>query len=204
MIPHSVTSTRGPTKRKSSTRDLCVRLIAGRIDCNSLCAQTEAPFHMNRRSLLFAMLVALSTVSGCSDSSKNDAGSIGKSIGKNVTEFAQGVGTGVDAQLQIKIELSEKLTQGGLSATVAKQQAPLNDPQKAISVYVISAQELNTTLIAKAYNAEGLEIGRAIANVSFNSNDAQYVNFAFPSEMDRQLVAVYKIDVRAATPEVEE
>ena len=159
---------------------------------------------MNRRSLLFAMLVALSTVSGCSDSSKNDAGSIGKSIGKNVTEFAQGVGTGVDAQLQIKIELSEKLTQGGLSATVAKQQAPLNDPQKAISVYVISAQELNTTLIAKAYNAEGLEIGRAIANVSFNSNDAQYVNFAFPSEMDRQLVAVYKIDVRAATPEVEE
>ncbi len=161
----------------------------------------KAPILMNRLAILFPMLVALGTAIGCSDSSGTDAGSIGKSIGKNVTEFAQGVGTGVDGELQIKIELSETLTQSGLSATVAKQQSPLNDPQKAISVYFIATKELNATLIAKAYSTEDLEIGRATADVSFHSDDAQYISFAFPSEMDRQLVAIYRIDVRATTPD---
>ena len=41
---------------------------------------------------------------GCSDTKQSGAESLGESIGKNVTEFAQGIGTGVDAQMKIKIE----------------------------------------------------------------------------------------------------
>ncbi len=138
---------------------------------------------------------------GCADSEKNGAGTIGESIGRNVTEFAQGVGTGVDAELQIKVELSEALTASGLTATVAKQQTPLNAPDKAISVYFIASKALNATLIAKAYNAENQEIGRATAEVEFGADDAQYISFEFPSEMDRQLEVVYKVDLRTSQPE---
>jgi len=134
---------------------------------------------------------------GCSDSDSNDAGSIGQSVGKNVTEFAQGVGTGVDTKMQIDIELSPTLTDAGVSYTVAKQQASLNDPQKAISVYLISSKPFNGTLLAKAYNADTQEIGRATTDVQFSADDAQYVAFTFPPEMDRQTVTLYKVDIRS-------
>ncbi|MEZ6130361.1 MAG: hypothetical protein R3C59_16885 [Planctomycetaceae bacterium] len=141
-------------------------------------------------------LVAAITSVGCSDSGSTDAGSIGESIGKNVTEFAQGVGTGVDTQMQITIELSQSLADAGVTHTVAKQQASLDNPEKAISVYLISTEPLKATLIAKAYNGDKQEIGRALADVQFSADDAQYVSFTFPGEMDRQTVTLYKIDLR--------
>lgn len=56
--------------------------------------------------------------------------------------------------MQVAIELSPELTEAGLSHTIAKQKSSLDDPRKAISVYLLSAQAFNCTLIAKAFNAE--------------------------------------------------
>ncbi|MFK7817722.1 MAG: hypothetical protein AB8G99_03305 [Planctomycetaceae bacterium] len=134
------------------------------------------------------------TLIGCS--AENDAGSIGESLGKNVTEFAQGVGSGVDTQLEVKIELSQELTNRGVTTTVAKQETPLNDATKPITVYFISAKPIDAALVAKAYNADNQEIGRATTTVAFGSDDAQHVGFEFPPEMDRQLVDVYRIGIR--------
>lgn len=149
----------------------------------------------------FCCLIAFVSLPGCSGNSKPDAGAMGKVIGQNVTEFAQGVGTGVDAQLQVAIELSPELTQAGLSHTIAKQKTSLDDPQKAISIYLLSAQALNCTLIAKAYNADNQEIGRAASDVTFSQDDAQYISFTFPPDMDRQTVKVYKIAAKVPAAE---
>ncbi|MFM8727926.1 MAG: hypothetical protein ACKON9_22695 [Planctomycetaceae bacterium] len=141
------------------------------------------------QSLLLLSLI----LPGCSGEGNARPGSIGQTIGQNVTEFAQGVGTGVDKQLQVDIELSPDLTKAGLSHTIAKQKTSIDDPQKAISIYLLSANAIKCTLIAKAYNADDQEIGRATSEVEFAEDDAQYIAFTFPAEMDRQTVKVYKI-----------
>lgn len=99
--------------------------------------------------------------------------------------------------MKFAIEISDTLTDAGLIHTVAKQQTSLNEPQKAISVYFVASKSLSTTLVAKAYNAEEQEIGRASSDVQFSADDAQYISFTFPPEMDRQTVVVYRIDMRS-------
>ena len=151
---------------------------------------------MNRAASLCWIVLTVSLL-GCSDTKQSGAESLGESIGKNVTEFAQGIGTGVDAQMKIKIELAPALEQSGISYTVAKQDTALVDSKKTIAVYFLSTKEFQGELIAKAFNAEGQEIGRATVDVSFKADDAQYISFAFQPEMDRQLVEVYRIDKRS-------
>ena len=162
----------------------------------------QAKHSVNKRRLRrFCCLVVSISLLGCSGNSQPDAEAMGKAIGQNVTEFAQGVGSGVDTQLQVTIELSPELTKAGLSHTIAKQKTSLEDTQKAISVYFLSAQALSCTLTAKAYNADNQEIGRATSDVQFAQDDAQYIAFTFPPDMDRQTVKVYKIT--AKFPEAE-
>ena len=155
-----------------------------------------------RLSVFGCLLFAL-TAAGCGE--EQGAGSFGESIGGNVTEFAQGVGSGVDAKLEIKVEVSEELAEAGMSATVAKQDTSLESPEKLISVYLISTQSMDTTLQAKAFNADGQEIGRARADVTFSDDDARYISFSFPREMDRLLVERYLIDrVKTSKPAAQE
>jgi hypothetical protein len=161
-------------------------------------AKRSVSKHRLRR---FCCLVVSISLLGCSGNSKPDAAAVGKAIGQNVTEFAQGVGSGVDTQLQVAIELSPELIKAGLSHTIAKQKGSLDDMQKAISIYLLAAQALNCTLTAKAYNADNQEVGRATSDVQFVQDDAQYIAFTFPPDMDRQTVKVYKIT--AKFPETE-
>lgn len=151
------------------------------------------------RPTIISLAICCLLLPGCSGDSHADAGKIGKTIGRNVTEFAQGVGTGVDTQMQVSVELSSELTEAGFSHTIAKQNTSLESPQKAISIYMISSQAINRTLIAKAFNEDNQEIGRATADVEFSKDDAQYVSFTFPSEMDRQTVKQYRISFKSAT-----
>ena len=141
--------------------------------------------------------VSFILVAGCDKGNDNGAGGVGEAIGENVTEFAKGIGKGVDNRMQVSIEISRELAELGLSSTVAKQaqlEFPNEDP-KSISVYCIATSALDATLIAKAYNADDQEIGRAKTSVNFSDDDAQYIGFSFPSEMDRQLVSKYLIDI---------
>ena len=68
--------------------------------------QTDGSMCSWKMMLGLAVCVVLS---GCSGENKPDIGGAGKLIGQNVTEFAQGVGTGVDQQLQVVVELSTNL-----------------------------------------------------------------------------------------------
>ena len=157
----------------------------------------QAKFSVSKHRLRgFCCVVASISLLGCSGNSKSDAAAVGKALGQNLTEFAQGVGSGVDTQLQVAIELSPELTKAGLSHTIAKQKGSLDDTQKAISIYMLSTQALNCTLTARAFNAEKEEIGRATSDVEFVKDDAQYIAFTFPPDMDRQTVKVYKITAK--------
>lgn len=106
----------------------------------------------------------------------------------------------MDYQLQVVVELSDELAKAGLSHTIAKRKVSLDEPEKTISIYLISAKSLSCTLIA-AFDAEDQEIGRAACDVKFSDDDAQYVSFGFPPEMDRETVRVYRISRKSLVTE---
>ena len=160
--------------------------------------QTDGSVCRWKSMLGLAVCVVLS---GCSGENKPDIGGAGKLIGQNVTEFAQGVGTGVDQQMQVVVELSDELAEAGLSHTIAKRKVSLDEPEKTISIYLISAKSLSCTLIARAFDAEDQEIGRAACDVKFSDDDAQYVSFGFPPEMDRETVRIYRISRKSLVTE---
>ncbi len=99
--------------------------------------------------------------------------------------------------MTVDVELAAALTEQGISKTVAKGVGFQDiDKGKGISVYFIAQKEFKSTLVARALNKEGQEIGRAAADVDLGADDAAYVTFTFPSEMDTQLVQKYVIDIK--------
>lgn len=140
----------------------------------------------------FALIVAASF--GCGDGHAKKAG---QAVGETITDFAQGVGSGIDKRLEVDVELSPEVVDLGLSKTVAKS-AGMDGKKKGITVYLLSQKPVTGSLIAKALNGEGAEIGRSVVEVEFAADDAKYVTFHFGNEIDSQLVERYLIDVKPA------
>ena len=73
---------------------------------------------------------------------------------------------------------------------------PSRGKENGITVYFLAAGPFKGKLVAKATNKEGQEIGRSVVDVEFSADDAKYVSFPFPEEMDAQLVQEYRVDIK--------
>jgi hypothetical protein len=124
----------------------------------------------------------------------------GNKLGEAMTDFASGVGGGVDKQLTVDVELSDALGKQGFSKTVAKSLG-LDISGKGISVYLIAENAYQGELIAKARNEAGQEVGRSVVEVEFKADDARYVKFLFDDQVDMQLVKRFTIDARPGSPD---
>ena len=113
----------------------------------------------------------------------------GSGVGKGVTDFTRGVGSGVDEGVLVNVRLSDAAARAGLASTTAKW------AHKKVQLYLTSKAPFQGRLIAKAYNKERNEIGRSVLEVAMAADDAKYISFAFPPEMDTQLVHEYWVDV---------
>lgn len=159
---------------------------------------------MKNSMLLLAIL--LIAVAGCNTKKDESlAKQAGSAVGEGLTDFASGVGKGVNKQMTVKVELSKALVDAGLSSTVAKPTGISDIAQppekrhssgKGISIYLVASKPFKSKLVAKALNKEGQEIGRATAEVDFAEDDAKYIAFSFEHEMDRQLVDKYLISAK--------
>jgi hypothetical protein len=150
-------------------------------------------------NLIRLLAISLVAVAGCGKHDESMAKRAGNSVGEAVTDFASGVGKGVDKQMAVNVELSKSLGDNGLSKTIAKSAGiDLSKPngKGGILVYLIAAKPFKSKLIARALTKEGQEIGRSTVDVEFAADDAKYVNFVFGNEMDRQLVDKYVIDIK--------
>jgi hypothetical protein len=149
-------------------------------------------------NLIRLLAISLVAVAGCGKQDKDEsmAKRAGSAVGETVTDFAKGVGKGVDQQMTINVELSKPLRDAGISKTVAKLGGIEIAKSRGISVYLIASKPLKSKLVAKALSKEGEEIGRSIVDVDFAADDGKYVNFKFDSQMDSQLVVKYAIDLK--------
>ena len=138
-----------------------------------------------------AALLLLLLVCGCGRRDESMAKMAGGKVGETITDFASGVGKGVDKQRLVNVKLSDAVCKQGLSKTISK-----SGKENGITVYFLAASPFKGKLVAKATNKEGQEIGRSVVDVEFSADDAKYVSFPFPEEMDAQLVQEYVVDIK--------
>lgn len=65
-----------------------------------------------------------------------------------------------------------------------------------VDVYLISEKEVTGELLAKAMNAQGLEIGRSKQMLTLQKDDAKLISFTFDSNLEVDLVTKYMLDFR--------
>ena len=143
--------------------------------------------------IIFALLLIVSCKP--KEERKTLAEKAGNSIGSALTDFASGVGEGIDQKQKIKVELSDQLKELGLSVTTSK--TDLDDiMENQITIYLISEKDTHVKIIAKALDSENQEIGRSSVEVKMKADDADYVPFSFSEKMDSQLVTKYVLSLR--------
>lgn len=145
---------------------------------------------MIRRILLCTVPLLLLA---CGRKDESLAKRTGSTVGETITDFASGVGRGVDTKMKVSVDLSPELVNRGLSKTVARSFG-IGSTDEGFSVYIISKQKFAGTLVARALDTGGEEIGRSKVAVSFGADDARYVTFRFPSEMNSALVKRYVVE----------
>jgi hypothetical protein len=147
------------------------------------------------RMTTLLMLVVVTLVAGCGKQDDSAAKQAGKAVGKSVTDFASGLGKGMDSSLLVNVSAASEMEPQGLSITTAKW-TTVEGNKKAISIYVISKNTFKGTLVAKAFSKEDKEIGRALADVDFGADDAKFTIFKFDEDTDTQLVDKYVVGIR--------
>ncbi len=148
---------------------------------------------MSSKRLLAGLFSAV-LLAGCGDSEQSLSEKAGKAVGEGLTGFLSGVGSSVDEQMKVQTELSEAASAAGLGVTTGKS-AGMGDPDKTFTIYLIAGQPFKGTLLARAFDKDGQEIGRSRAEVDLQKDDADYVGFVFHQQMDSQLVSKYRIDL---------
>jgi hypothetical protein len=138
------------------------------------------------RGTILALLVAVA-LTACGRKDESLAKSAGSKVGEALTNFGSGVGAGIDAARSVPVELTSELAERGLTRTVSKWE------KGGLCVYVIARDTVASKVMAKALNKDGDEIGRSKIELALDADDAKYVTFTFPPEMDAQLVTRYVI-----------
>lgn len=138
-----------------------------------------------------AALLAAGFVQGCKKG-PDLVSKTGEALGEKITDFTKGVGKGIDQGMTVNVSLAPEAMALGLTSTIGKSLG-LDSPKKGISVYLIAEKDVAAILKARAYNGKGVEIGRALKQVSMIKGDAGYMTFEFEAEMDTASVHRYII-----------
>jgi len=145
------------------------------------------------RPMTPVLLVAVIFLAGCGCEKESLSKRAGKGLGDGISDFVSGVGESVDENLIVELNGSEEMGELGFEATTSKLILLSENAEKVVTVYLVSKKEFSGALLAKAMNEKGREIGRSRVEVEFGADDAKYVDFTFPKQMDRALVEKYQI-----------
>jgi 3-hydroxyisobutyrate dehydrogenase-like beta-hydroxyacid dehydrogenase len=138
------------------------------------------------------ILVTLAVMCGCSKQGENAVGKTGEAIGEKITDFAKGLGRGIDQKMVVDVVLRPEVQALGLTSTVSKSLG-LDASKKGITVYFIASRPVSATLMVYALNSESAEIGRSKKKIELGKDDAAYISFEFDPAMDAARVSKYVI-----------
>ena len=93
----------------------------------------------------------------------------------------------------------------GLEAALSKQGLAMTNSKvvsKTVTVYLTSKDAVEASVVAKALNAAGQEIGRSsVTTLKLDASDGKSLSFTFAGELDLELVSKYEIAAKTAAEE---
>ena len=137
------------------------------------------------RSVLTAALLAALLLGACDragEAAKNTINKSGEVAGQAASEFLKGAKEGVEETLALPVVLDASVHDRGLS--IGKTEATGGDSFHTLNVYLIFDRDLSDSLMAKAYDADGLEMGRVRFAVNGKAGDAAWHTITFPEQTD--------------------
>jgi hypothetical protein len=110
---------------------------------------------------------------------KEKAGKAGKEAGQVIGEFASGISNGVEESFEVTAVLSNDLKSKGIQFGKTTVSSAAEGKDNLLSVYVIFDQDFKGSLTAKAFDRQGLEMGRVKLQVDGKKDEARYIDFTF-------------------------
>ena len=134
---------------------------------------------MKHLILILSVLMVLASCGRVKEKAKETINKGGETVGKTATEFFEGVSEGIDKTLQCELSLSKSLMDKGLKTGKFAIENAVEGRNNQLTVYLIFDKDFKSPITAKAFDKNGLEIGRVKIDVERNANEAGYFDFIF-------------------------
>jgi hypothetical protein len=134
---------------------------------------------MKRIILILTALMLFASCGRVKEKAKETINKGGETVGKTATEFFEGVSTGIDKTLECELSLSETLLSKGLKTGKFSIENAAVGKNNQLTVYLIFDKDFNSPVIAKTFDKNGLETGRAKIDIAGKADEAAYFDFVF-------------------------
>lgn len=138
-----------------------------------------------------AELVA-SGIEGVGNALSGAGSDAAESLTKGVTDMVSGIGRGIEKGTEYPVSVHEKLAGKGVTATVATRNmsgsadsAQLGEGglDSSVSVYITFDEDIDTLIQIRAYDKDGVEVGRSNKMpVIMDADDGTYLHFSFDGQ----------------------
>jgi hypothetical protein len=128
------------------------------------------------KKVLKLSAIALSVMLSSCDRLSNSTEKIGETAG----DMVKGIESGVKKARAINLSYTESLTEKGISnGKVTLKNDKTGGTDNLLSVYLIFSKKFKGKILAKAYDNQGLEMGRSTIKVEAQEGDAGFYDFHF-------------------------
>ena len=140
---------------------------------------------MNRVVSLFLLSITIFIFScnRAKEKAKDAINKTGETVGKGVSEFADGLKEGVTKTFDCTLEVSKDLNAKGIGTGKFSIETDSSTANKAV-VYLIFEKDFDQTIKAKVFDADNKEYGRTSLAVSAKAGEAKFVDFVFDQRTD--------------------
>ncbi len=118
-----------------------------------------------------------------------------QALSKGLGDVVKGAAKGFDASLDaVQVKPAQTLTDKGMRVERASRRAAAQAGQPAvITAYVLSDKDYKGTLMLRALDDGGKEVGRSKAEVTQKPGDAAYVDFPFDERVPLNTISTFEI-----------
>ena len=130
-------------------------------------------------TLLLLILFAFVSCGRVKEKAKEGINKGGEMVGGTATEFFEGVSEGIGKTLQCEIVLSQELQNKGVRTGKFSIDNFEGGKNNLLVLYLIFDNDFNSSITAKVFDKNGLEIGRTKLDIENKAGNAGYYDFAF-------------------------
>jgi len=136
---------------------------------------------MNAKHIIsfFFVLLLLASCGRVKEKARETINKSGETVGKTTTEFFEGFSEGIDKTLQCELSLSSSLKEKGLKTGKFNIENSEGGRNNQLTVYLIFDRDFKYPVTAKAFDKNGLEVGRTKIDIEGKTDEAGYFDFTF-------------------------